>query len=243
MRLLGCLVLAVSGVVVAGSVDGRALQSDRPRDGYWRCFTAPDQNPIYFTGVWEERALATDVHAGFVKFLADKYGYKGRVSCATSTKGPSDLAKAKADSLALQQHYQKSGSKVIDTGWTHQTSAAAGTLPASGATAAVAAPAPAQGQPTHWSACKIDRYAPGATVNGPFNTYISDVFPVDPKVNPALVKAYGQFISAKYGPERDNPLCNVRTSEAGVREMHKTWIGEANKNGKAILTGWKFPEK
>ena len=233
--LFGCLVLAVSGGVGAATVGAHALQSDRPRDGYWRCFSAPDRDPIYFTGVWEERALGSEVQTAFVKFLGEKYGYTGRVSCATSTKASSDLAKAKADSLALQQHYQKNGSKVIDTGWTHQASAAAETTPARDATPGAAAPAQAPGQPTHWGACKIDRYA-GAT----YNTYISDVFPHDPRTLD-LVKTFDAFIDAKYGSERDNPLCNVRTSEAGVREMHRTWIDDANKVGKAILTGWKYP--
>jgi hypothetical protein len=63
--------------------------------------------------------------------------------------------------------------------------------------------------------------------------------PIDPKANPDIVKAFGAFISAKYGPERDNPRCNVRTSEAGVHAMQKDWIAEANKIGKAITTGWK----
>jgi hypothetical protein len=238
MRLLvGCLVLAASGFGAANTVDARTSQSDRPTDGYWRCFTAPDKDPIYFTGVWEQRALTTEVQAGFVKYLADKYGYTGRVSCATSTKGPSDLAKAKSDSLELQKHYQKSGMKVIDTGWTLQAPAATGTSATKTAAPAGAGPAPAQ--PTHWGACKIDRYGPGATVKGPYNTYISDVFLFDPKTQD-LVKTFDAFIDAKYGTERDNPLCNVRTSEDGVRAMHKTWIDEANKIGKAIMTGWKY---
>lgn len=242
MRLiLAGLVIAGSIGFGAGTVTSRAFQSDRPWDGYWRCFSAPDRNPIYFTAVWEERALATEVQAAFVKFLAEKHGYTGRVSCAASTKGSSDLAKAKADSLALQQHYQKSGSKVIDTGWTHSAAAVGGTTPAKGATPGTAAPAPAPGQPTHWGACKIDRYATGAGAKG-YNTYISDVFPFDPKVLD-LVKTFDAFVDAKYGVDRDIPNCNIKTSEVGVREMHKVWIGEATKTGKAILTGWKYPGK
>ena len=239
--LLGCLVLAAAGSFGSSPPVAHALQSDRPWDGYWRCFSAPDRDPIYFTGVWEERAVARDVQAAFAKFLGEKFGFTGRVSCATSTRESSDLAKAKADSLALQQHYQKNGSKVVDTGWTHLQAAAA-TTAARGASPGVAAPPPAPGQQTHWGACKIDRYAPGATAKGPFNTYISDVFPHDPKTLD-LVKTFDAFIDAKYGVDRDNPVCNVRTSEAGVREMHKLWVEEANKAGKAILTGWKYPGK
>ncbi len=224
----------------AGSVVADTLQSDRPRDGYWRCFSAPDRNPIYFTAVWEERAPAVDVQTAFAKFLAEKHGFTGRVSCATSAKGSSDLAKAKADSLALQQHYQKSGSKVIDTGWTHLASA--GTTQPKATTPGVVAAAQTAVQPTHWGACKIDRDAPGATAKGPINSYISDVFPHDPKTLD-LVKTFDAFIDAKYGVDRDIPNCNIRTSESSVREMHKTWIDEANKNGKAILTGWKYTGK
>ena len=233
-------VLALAAVFCSSSTLTIAYQSDRPTDGYWRCFSAPDRDPIYFTGVWEQRVLATEVRDGFARFLADKYGYTGRVSCSTSIKGPSDLAKAKSDSLELQKHYQKSGMKVIDTGWTLPSSTAPGT-PGQAAPAAAAAPAP--GAPTHWAACRIDRLPPGASaVNGPYNVYLSEVFPFDPKTLD-LVKTFGEFISVKFGRERDNPLCNVRTSEESVRAMHKTWIGEANKIGKVIMTGWKYPGK
>jgi hypothetical protein len=235
--LVGFLVLAASAAFGATPVDARPPQSDRPTEGYWSCFSGPEDDPIYFTGVWEERALATEVHAAFVKFLADKYGYTGWVSCSTATKGPSDLAKAKASSLELQRHYQQVvGKKVIDTGWTHQQTAAT----AESKTAPLPGAATAPGAPTHWAACRIDRLPPDAkSLFTGYNIYISDVFPLDPKVT-NLVKSYGEFISAKYGPERDNPLCNVRTSEEGVRAMHKTWIDEANKIGKAILTGWTY---
>jgi hypothetical protein len=194
---------------------------------------------MYYSDVWDQRALATEVHAAFVKFLGDKYGYKGRVSCSTTTKGLSDLAKAKAGAAELQRHYRTTGKKVIETGWTHDPSAATG--PAQTAPRAATAPAPAA--LTHWAACKIDRLPPGASVvRGPYNTYLSDVFPFDPK-NLDLVKTFGGFISAQYGPERDNPQCNVRTSEDGVRAMHKGWIDEAGKIGKVIMTGWKYPAK
>lgn len=235
--LLGFLVLAA---LVVGEVSSYAFQSGRPWDGYWRCFSAPDQNPIYFTGVWEERALPGDVQTAFAKFLGDKHGYKGRVSCAASTRGASDLAKAKADSVALQQHYQKNGSKVIDTGWTHTASATA--TVASGVAPGTATPAPTAGQPTHWGACKIDRYPPAGAATKGYYSYISDVFPHDPKTMD-LVKVFDAFVDAQYGVQRDIPNCNIRPSEAGVREMHKAWIDEANKTGKAILTGWKYPGK
>lgn len=241
MRLFlrySCLPLSV--LFITASIHASAFQSDRPSDGFWRCFTAPDKDPIYFTGVWEQRVHATEVRDAFAKFLAGKYGYTGRVSCNAPTKGSSDLAKATAESEELQRHYQKAGMKVIATGWTHLQSAATGTLAGKPAPPPGVAPAPVA--PTHWGACKIDRYAPGATAQGPFNTYISDVFPFDPKVLD-LVKTFDAFIDAKYGTDRDNPNCNIRTSEDGVRAMHKTWIDEANKNGKAILTGWTYPGK
>lgn len=48
--------------------------------------------------VWEARALASEVHAGFVKLLADKYNYKGPVFCSMGeVLSVTGLEKHKAD--------------------------------------------------------------------------------------------------------------------------------------------------
>jgi hypothetical protein len=59
-------------ITTSFSIHASTLQSDRPTDGYWRCHSANDRDPIYFSAVWEQRVLATEVQAGFVE--ANKIG-------------------------------------------------------------------------------------------------------------------------------------------------------------------------
>ena len=57
-----------------------------------------------------------------------------------------------------------------------------------------------------------------------------------------LVKTYGEFISSKYGRERDNPQCNIMESEEKMRAIYKNWVDQANKDGKTVMTGWRFAQ-
>jgi hypothetical protein len=236
-------VTAVIATLAVGVPATAVAQNDRPLDAYWYCYSWPGGDPIYVTAAWEARAAPVDVRAEFVEMLAAKYGYQGHATCSGATKGSPEitLARHQDDAKAMFAHYANQGKKIVDTGWTGTAPTSGAVTPASSAGIAPAADG-AAAAPTHWAACKIDRLASDAksVVTGPYNTYISDVFPIDPKTNPDIVKLFGEFVSANYGHERDNPLCNVRTSESGVRAMHEDWIDEATKIGKAIPTGWKY---
>lgn len=236
---VGRVILAVSVGFIVRPVDASALQNG-PEDYYWSCYSGSETDSVYFTAVWEERVEPSEVYASFRNFLADKYSYKGQVFCAMASKVPGvDLAKAKADQLNMRQHWQKQGKKVVETGWTNQVPAAKAT--AQGAPAAGAA---APGAPAYWSACQLQRS--GRT--GGYYTYLSDVFPADLKTTDgtiygeylaSLKNKFDSFIDAKHGVELGLPQCNLMTSEERMRAIYKNWIDQANKDGKAVMTGWK----
>jgi hypothetical protein len=192
MRMIGRLFVVASTLVVV--LPSTTAAQDHPEDLYWSCYTGAATDPIYFSGVWEEKAVYQDVYAAWVTFLSDK--------CPVPAAKPM----------------------------------------AQGAPAASAAPA-ATTTPMYWGACQLTRLGRGG-----YSTYFSDVFPSDLKTADGnayrdhvafVVHAYGEFISTKYGRERDNPWCSIMTSEAKLRAIYKGWIDEANKTGETVMTGWR----
>jgi hypothetical protein len=211
---------------------------------------------MYFSAVWEEKAVYADVYNAWKKFLADKYGFSGQIFCAGGQKLPGfDLAKAKADQLSMRQHWQTQGKKIVETGW---TTLMPGAKPASQGAASAQGAAPpgatpvAAGSPMYWGACHLARLQSGRGPTGGWHEYFSDVFPTDLMTAEgvayrahvaAVTKAFGELVSSKYGRERDNPWCSVMTSEAKLRVIYQGWIDEAKKTGKVVMTGWKYTAK
>ena len=217
-------------IVLAGLTVGlpavAAVQSDRPQDGYWYCYSIPSESPIYVTPVWDARAVPYDVQQEYRKVLAAKYNYKNIVMCATADRAYAQNSVASQEkSKALQiAAWQKDGKKIVEVAWTSKEP-------------------PIGPAPIHWSACGAMIVAKGGTAtNGPFEMYVSAPFDAGQAGVREQQDAFAAFLRMKYGITTTdlNPQCTPTADEAGARGAIKYWTTRASVNGKLIDTSWKF---
>jgi hypothetical protein len=231
------LLMVFLALLATGSLGANAAQ-DRPQEGYWSCTSGYENNPIYVTPVWDATEDAAEVRNAFVKMLSTKYSYTGRVSCSRADKPPTNLAAYQAGLVQQYAQWQKSGKTIVQTGWTNQPEAA---RPRGGQTPATAGQARPGGSPVKWGVCRLVALAPGAQPRvGPYRTYISGAFVRGTTSETDLARAFGEFLSTKYGLGNTTPQCASGESEAEAQAILKGWMDDSAKNGTAIESGWKY---
>lgn len=114
------LVIAASFLLSLAPLRGLAAQPNRVLAGHWGCTSLQSADTIYVSSLWDGTATMPAVGAAFTDRLATKYGYKaGRVSCSRADMAGSTFAKIDADREKQFAQWEKSGKKVIRTGWTY----------------------------------------------------------------------------------------------------------------------------
>lgn len=206
-----------------------AAQGDRPLTAFWYCYSQPNQDPVYVSAVWDAREIPDEITANFHKYLVAKHNYRGNVgnvNCAGASKAyaVNTMAKTESDFKAQQAGWQKSGMKIVPTGWT-------------GAAAPVG-PAPVQ-----WASCSAAVVAAGGQVGrGPYETYVSAPFDAGTALTPALQESFKSFLKTKYGITTTdlNPYCEFAENEVRALAAIKIRSDRGKATGKLIDTAWKF---
>jgi hypothetical protein len=212
--------------VLLPSAAAAAAQGDREMDGYWFCYSQPDQDPIYVTPVWDARVIQDLITIEFRKVLAAKYNYKGLVSCGAASKAfaQNTFAKTEADHQQQIAVWQKSGRKIVQTGWTSAQ--------------------PPIGPPAaNWSACGATIVANGGSpYAGPFETYVTAAFDAGSASQGDQEAAFTTFLKTKYAIATTDlhPQCTMMGDEAGAQRAIKIWTDNGSRRGKVIETGWKM---
>jgi hypothetical protein len=114
------LVIASSILLTLAPLRGLTAQPNtRPVAGHWGCTSLQTADTIYVSATWDGAATMQAVTAAFANRLATKYGYKGHASCSRADMAGSTFAKIEADAEKQFAAWEKSGKKVIPTGWTY----------------------------------------------------------------------------------------------------------------------------
>jgi hypothetical protein len=103
-----------SGPVPAPVVNPRSIGLEV---GRWQCASGAEKDPVYVTPVWDGTQMPEEVHHAFEQMLRAKYGYSGRVSCSRADM-VSTMATIQAGHEAQYTAWEKSGKKIVRTGWT-----------------------------------------------------------------------------------------------------------------------------
>jgi hypothetical protein len=218
--------LIVVSIVCACRPARVAAQGEAPSDGYWFCYSQPDQDPIYVTPVWDARVSKDLITIEFRKVLAVRYNYKGYVTCGAASKTDSQntLAKVDAGRQQVAERWQKSGKKIVQTGWTSSQ--------------------PPVGPPTAaWSSCAAMIVAKDAkSPSGPMETYVSAPFDAGQATVQEQQAAFKSFLISKYAITTTdlNPLCQFAADETGALQAINVRMNQGRGRGKVIETGWKF---
>jgi hypothetical protein len=126
-----------AAAIAPPSTAAPAPTGPEPRASY--CFSDVSKPTIYFSDPFDTAGLrsATAWQTAFTKMLAQKYAYKGTVTC----KNTSTIVSAQ--SMILEQRDKMQDKQFVDTDWTYEPPAPGDTAPAS-EPAPSATPAPAQ---------------------------------------------------------------------------------------------------
>lgn len=108
----------------AAAAPSAAPTGPEPRASY--CFSDEHKPTIYLSDPFDTAGLpsATAWSAAFTKFLAQKYSYKGTVTCKNAA------TIVAVQTLVLDQRGTWQDKQIIDTDWTYEPPAPAGSAPA-----------------------------------------------------------------------------------------------------------------
>ncbi|HEV8196882.1 MAG TPA: hypothetical protein VGP87_09605 [Gemmatimonadales bacterium] len=216
------LVTACAILLAFAPVRTVLAQDDRPAAGRWLCFSAFESDPIYVTSAWDGTAAMAEVRSAFSQMLASRYGYKDRISCSRANIASSTLAGVEAGRKARDAQWEKSGKKIVQTGWTFGSPDAAAAAPPANPPSPAPAPA-ASAQPAQWAVCRMTTGPNGAKKN-----YVSGVMALPGTIDKdSLAKRFAGFLRTMYKVIQRTAQCGTSPSETGATAQLKAWIDAA----------------
>jgi len=215
-------------------------QTNRPAAGHWACFSGFEFDPIYVTPVWDGTATMENVQTAFTQMLATRYGYQGRVSCSRANMSGSTLAGVEAGRKDRDAQWEKSGKKVVQTGWTFGAPDPAPAAPAENPPSPSPSPAAASPEPAKWAVCRMTGALMGAT-----KSFVSAVMEPPGTIDKdSLERAFARFLGTKFKVTPHNTECATSPSQSGAAAKLKAWMDEAAKHraryGPTADTRWVY---
>jgi hypothetical protein len=219
------LVTAFSILLALAPIRTVVAQDDRPAAGRWLCFSGFESDPIYVTAAWDGTAAMAEVRSAFSQMLASRYGYKDRISCSRANLAGSTRAGVEAGRKARDAQWEKSGKKIVQTGWTFGSPDAAAAAPP----ANPPSPAPAAGasaQSGQWAVCRMTTGPNGAKKN-----YVSGVMELPGTIGKdSLAKRFAGFLRTMYKVIQRTAECGASPSQDGAAAQLKAWKDAAAKH-------------